>query len=132
MPNPQDPSIMTDIRQSGTSGPPKPEIKRSGRFWRLTMSQWLNRPREELFAFFARCGSELAPIALEFLERFASILDLRLVVKKLLRRRHQGLHLGHRRPALPVIGLSQLSEANYGLSAGLVIAFTKRLFYGLW
>ena len=53
MPNHQDPSIMTGIRQSGTSGPPMPEIKRSGRFWRLTMSQWLNRPREELFAFFA-------------------------------------------------------------------------------
>ena len=43
---------MTDIRQSGTTGPPMPEIKRSGRFWRLTMSQWLNR-LGRLFAFFA-------------------------------------------------------------------------------
>ena len=31
----------------------KPQVQRTGRAWRLTMSQWLNAPREELFQFFA-------------------------------------------------------------------------------
>ena len=31
----------------------QPTIERAGRYWRLTMSQWLNQPREELFKFFA-------------------------------------------------------------------------------
>ena len=30
----------------------QPTVKRTGRTWQLTMSQWLNQPREELFAFF--------------------------------------------------------------------------------
>ena len=31
----------------------KPTVQRTGRTWRLTMSQWLNKPREELFTFFS-------------------------------------------------------------------------------
>ncbi|MBX2852800.1 MAG: SRPBCC family protein [Phycisphaeraceae bacterium] len=31
----------------------QPSVERVGKIWRLTMSQWLNQPREELFAFFA-------------------------------------------------------------------------------
>lgn len=30
----------------------KPTVERAGPYWRLTMSQWLNQPREELFQFF--------------------------------------------------------------------------------
>ena len=30
----------------------KPHVERTGRTWLLTMSQWLNAPREELFQFF--------------------------------------------------------------------------------
>jgi len=32
---------------------PLPRVERAGNVWRLTMSQWLNQPREQLFAFFA-------------------------------------------------------------------------------
>ena len=31
----------------------QPTIKRVGKYWQLTMSQWLNHPRQDLFAFFA-------------------------------------------------------------------------------
>ena len=31
----------------------QPTVERVGKHWRLTMSQWLNQPREELFRFFA-------------------------------------------------------------------------------
>lgn len=30
----------------------QPTVERAGKYWRLTMSQWLNQPREELFQFF--------------------------------------------------------------------------------
>jgi ligand-binding SRPBCC domain-containing protein len=30
----------------------QPTVERVGKVWRLTMSQWLNQPREEIFAFF--------------------------------------------------------------------------------
>jgi ligand-binding SRPBCC domain-containing protein len=30
----------------------QPTVERTGKYWRLTMDQWLNKPREELFEFF--------------------------------------------------------------------------------
>lgn len=31
----------------------EPSVQRVGKLWQLTMTQWLNQPREELFKFFA-------------------------------------------------------------------------------
>lgn len=46
----------------------KPTVKRVGRYWQLTMSQWLNKPREELFRFFADATNleKITPALLSF------------------------------------------------------------------
>lgn len=45
-----------------------PAITRTGRTWQLTMSQWLNQPREALFAFFADAHNleKITPSLLSF------------------------------------------------------------------
>ena len=44
---------MPDHSQTQPRSLPLPSVQRAGNVWRLTMSQWLNAPREALFSFFA-------------------------------------------------------------------------------
>lgn len=46
----------------------QPTVTRAGKYWQLTMSQWLNRPRAELFAFFADAKNleKITPSLLSF------------------------------------------------------------------
>lgn len=46
----------------------QPTVTRTGKYWQLTMSQWLNRPRAELFEFFgdARNLEKITPSLLSF------------------------------------------------------------------
>lgn len=46
----------------------QPTVKRVGKHWQLTMSQWLNKPREELFEFFGNAANleKITPDLLSF------------------------------------------------------------------